>query len=464
MRISVYVVGSNPLPVMIALSYDCGLLEGIKVDGMPEKVVMVYTERTEIFARNIEKWAIKKGLSINIELVKIDDAYNAISIYKKIKTKVSELINPNIKEIFINATGGTKVMASNSILSLIDFCKDKKLNMIELDIDSEKNELIIIDALERTIINIYPKYTEPLNSYYKDIIKIQDIVDVHEYAYVKDHNNDYTLKTIENTIKFSRCIMDNYNAYRELQTLIFGFRTIFNEQKIMNKIMNKIKMGFNLDNMYEKFNITDKNINKLKKLIIDKDDKTLKTDALFTSFEQLGNDQKSLINTFCEFGLITKEGDLFSIDLNNYKFFTGVWLEEYIMALIEEMIQDKETYEIQNNFNLYPANGSSNDTEFEIDVVVRNGFDISFFSCTTDQYAGMTNQKIYQVLSNADSLGLRTKAIMVTMADKNSSYFENRYKAFPHTMYKEIKFITFKDLKDEELLKNRLKEILKIKG
>jgi|GEM_PF-2083609 len=477
MKLSVYLVGSNPLPVMIALSYDFKLVQEFdKVKAKnknPDTVLFVCSGDTENYCDNIKQWMRKKQINVEIKYKKVSEAHYSLSMYNEIKKEVMDILNlqNDIKEIFINVTSGTKTMATNAILALIDVAGDRDISLIEADIDPEKGCINLYDPIAKTDKGHFP-YDITIAEAFGDVITISDIMEAYDYRLKRENDKGFILEDQQKTIEFAQKILANDKAYTLFQAIVFGLKSLYDfRKKLTNNEKNSESMilkeetlnNFLLDvfNLDLKDNGAKKGIDlglikKINAKKINKDEK------LFPFIYSIDDELKTLCDDFKEYGLLTENNGVYSMKKEAYEFVTGKWFEEYIWALIRELTDGKIQFEVKQSCEIYPKDAKDG-SKFEIDVVVRNGFDIYFISCTTDTTKHLSNTKIREVLANSESIGLRTKVIFVSMYNEDSSEFQQRYNAFSSRKYKNIKYITIVDMKNINVLKKRLADILNIK-
>ncbi len=472
MKQSLYLVGSNPLPIAIALAYDCGLVEGGDSYNEEDRIHFYYSEETGGYCKKIINWLKKKfeekGLqfdSNNISSEIIDDVYNSYFVYHEYLNSFKGIFQDgnNVDKLVINVSGGTKVMATNFVLALSNFAASSESSLIkdnvsEIDIDPDKNLLRINNPFYPDAPQLYPSGGKTVVSIYGDLISIDDIVDLYEYSKLPS-NSKFTLGSPENTIEFGNKIIEKLDIYRKFQDMIFSLRDL-------DKSIGKLKQ----------LNIHEKDLIKLshepiKSLISCKEKQAKACDGSFIQswYDNLENrlsDDKTWFVDFLVLSEIlerdTSDAPRYVMSEKKFKYLTGVWLEEYIWAILRSMIKNRSGFEIQNNFVVHSNDVKSNENTFEIDLVFRRGFDITFISCTTDEGKYLSNSKTREVLANSEALGLRTRTVLVTMCKRSSKEFAERYKAFSTRHYKNLKIICLEDLENIKRLEKRLCEIFDI--
>lgn len=465
---SIYLVGSNPLPIVVALSYDLGLVEESRKNIKDKKILFIYTKDTEEYYENIKAWMKEKGISIDVETLKIENPHRKKCTYDRIKDFLSRKLEKQKKldGIFINASGGTKAMSNALNIAIIEMIREFKLSntkALECEIDPVKKKLYLFDLVTKEEIDSFPKVNS-IGEAYKNLITIDDIVTLHNYQKHSPANQEFTLGTAEKTIEFGNEILSHSEEYKAFQTIIFGIRECLDLNEKLDKYSisvsaykknadeQKLELEPNFETAeFGKFFNGDK---KYKKKY-----KSYEMKPVFDYMISKKSELREIVEIIEKYNLVDNQKN-HAMKYKHFRYITGIWLEEYIWALILNKTGEDTQYEIQNNFMISPENTNKDGNEFEIDLVFRKGYEITFISCTTDTTKSLANSKTYQVLANSESLGMRTKTLLVTMYEKDSKEFLERNKAFSSNYYKNLKFISFNEIRDQNLLEEKLEEIL----
>ena len=465
MKFSVYVVGSNPLPVIIALCYYCGLPEPGRESGEVHKALFIYSKETENYFNNIKTWIDKLKSPPKVEGYYLNNAHNPLEIYNAVKSKIEQTLPgiEDLSEVFINTSSGTKAMSINTVCALVDTVNEKNpfnIDLREADIDPENGIIYIIDPRNKTEIARF-SYKGKTNNAFEDIITTEDIIRLYDYEKKPKKDPSFTLDTADKTIEFGEKIFESIKGYQAFQALIFSSRSLFEMKKTLKN--HSIETNF-LDVCKDILQTC--NNDKLSQLVKFINKKKNATPYSFKPFFEFYKNTPSQIENihqlFLEYDLIRSDENEF-MSQEHFKFITGFWLEEYVWALLLSITQEDKRFEIINGLELFPKT-SSKKIPFEIDLVFRNGYDITFISCTTDNTTGLVKSKAYEVLSNADCIGLRTKAILISLLNCNDEldFLAERNSSFSAQKYKKAKFLYLKDLKNSEQLKEQLKIYLNI--
>lgn len=461
MKFSVYVVGSNPLPVVIALCYDCGLVKPDRKRDEPHTAVFFYSEQTECYFKNIQTWVTEKNIPLAMEGFYLNNIHNSLAVYSEVKEEVERYLalSKDLSEIFLNTTGGTKVMSANTVLALMDVVKEKNLStdiLKETDIDPDNGIIYVFNPIEKSEVDTFP-VGQVIEEVFQDNITIDNIVMLYDYK-KSETKQTFNFDNPKKAIEFGEIILANIEEYRAFQDIIFGIRTVFEQTE---KKLDDYNVGINQLDMCRKMlsEPTEEEMNRFKRFINKKRGKYV-LKPFFEFYRNISEQTKNIYHLFSEFHLIdTGEND--TMTKHAFKFITGFWLEKYILALLATLTQENKRYELLNNLEIHPKDNNS-DHGFEIDLAFRNGFNITFISCTTDSDEDMAKNKTNEVLKNSETLGTRTKTMLISMSKKDSNYYDERYKSFPAQFYKEQRVLCFEDIMDKARLVNKLKCILKI--
>ena len=485
MKISVYVIGSNPLPCVIAMSYDFALVNSIPSDHIkPDYCVLISSNETLDYAERIKYWLSSKKLPDVSEpdVLLIDNAYNSAEIYQKTSEYIKKL--PDIDNVFINASGGTKEMSGNILLALIDFASNNNIIIQEVDIDPERKKIYIYNPITHKLQSTWPDGA--IADCYHDVITIDNIITLYRYIR-KNETRDYLLENVINTISYAELLINNIDAYIKFNILYFIVKNAhICQEKFGKKFKDKQNTIF-IESLYScLFNGANTSTNEDINLLMSNGI------SLFTSTEKnkkfnennpihinimssllsyyislVGDSANKFIEALCKNGYLKQiNNGQWRITENQLELLNGFWLEEYISAAIEQLFDqsykdcivcDQSSYEIVRNFEIVPDLTPPSTKNFEIDVVVRYGYTIFFISCTTDIAEGLNNKKVLEVLANAESLGLRTHVILATLAEMKTERWE---KMFAPVHYNKLDIIDKKTICDLEELKKKLKCIL----
>jgi len=470
MKLSVYVVGSNPLPVLMVLCYDLKLVNDVSEDHeKPRHILFVQSKDTEKYVEGIKDWLYEKKIGIEISHAELAYVHNSEDAYRSVYKEMNSLYEnykrdgTNIDSLFLNNTGGTKVMSVSTTLAMIDIAKEKHISLLEADVDPEEKKITVHDPIERCCKPSWSVVCKSLDGQFGGLIKTSDIIALHGYEPSKGglKKPSYTLGSEDKTLAFAKELLDNIEPYRAFSGMFFANKSAAYSKKTDDSIMTELDEIAGRTNVLNRFYNFDKDLKPTSSDPISK--------AFFESFSRKGfAGVEVFLKLLTDYGILNDE---YHISMEKLRFLSGIWIEEYICAAIEKIIgEDNENgrYEVFNSFKIEPkANDRQRrkDTNFEIDVVFRNGITTTFISCTTAENQGLTNHKTLEVLANADSLGLRTQTIMVTLVSKAKMEKENknllaRYEMFAARHYRKLEIIHLEEVKDSEVLQDKLRKLL----
>jgi len=134
------------------------------------------------------------------------------------------------------------------------------------------------------------------------------------------------------------------------------------------------------------------------------------------------------------------------------KFVQGVWLEEYLFSLLDELKDELPITDIAHNIRV-----KKGEKEFEVDVVAILGYKSFLFSCTTGKDAKIKEKAFEANNRSKDLSGIAGKSVSISLADKV------RVKGVQEDM-KEIEknFFAFgiDIVREKEQFQSKLREIL----
>ena len=157
----------------------------------------------------------------------------------------------------------------------------------------------------------------------------------------------------------------------------------------------------------------------------------------------------------------------FNEDINfkndNYKkavqFFDGKWLETYIFHLIKSELDKFPNVSVVNNIKPYKKvrtseTGEKKKVDFEIDIVVIDGYHLTGISCTTDKKKDVCKNKGFEILHRTKQMGGdEAKSILITfMNDKIKQEVQTELETTTGTIGGNVLVLGSNDLKKETLI------------
>ncbi len=379
MNILVLSIGSNPLPNYIVARY---LLMEERNDKeflpKPDKIVFVFSTKTQKFKRQIVK-LLKEDYSnitdelfkeINIEANhrKFGEIHNlVIDEYNKIAEQ------DKIKSIQYNYTGGTKPMVVAITEATKGFSEINNLKKIILsDLSPDKFKITLRDGKE------YP-YNESLIELID--IKIKKLFALHDI--------------LEPTLKWQVSDFYSTNKYKYLL-----------ERRLSD---NELKKNTK-DNFYCYWD----EIDSLKK----RDLEEVKSILISTLNDNSLKDFVDYIKAISSNKRFKKDSKLKNI----ISFIRGQFLEEYIFSLLESTKEKLNITDIAWN-----VVSRISERDFELDIIVMRGCQVFVISCTTDSSVPICKGKAFEVNYRASLIGGgQAKSILVCLGHNNHKDKEDR--------------------------------------
>ena len=414
MNLLILSIGSNPMPNYITAKYllhenrkelECKNLP------KPDMVMFVYSSRTEKFKEKIAAQLDlnqDQSLGVNLE--------NKFREFEEIKQKVLEKLK-ELKpySIHLNYTGGTKPMAVgiSSAVEQFEECKNK----IYSDLSPDKFKLILRKG------NVFP-----INRDIRDIVKIsiKDLYELHDLktpTLKKENSNWYSEK-------FINYLIDKKNEFKK------GDEDFY---YLWRKWPGKTK---------------------------DKDNrKALKISSGGQNNELEGYKQ-SLELSVKDF---IKDQTLDSQQLKHLKkFICGVWLEEYLFAVLQEIKEDCGLTDIAWNVET-----KIKGRRFELDIIAMKGCQSFVFTCTSDHTSSLCKGKAFEGVYRSEQIGgEQSKTILVCMGDdfdKKGKPTDDNDKKVIESIKKDMSqfdavsnfyILGSEDIKNSSTLKTKLKQII----
>jgi hypothetical protein len=398
MNITILLIGSNPIPNYVALSY---LMKKERDDtdiaATPDEVWMMYSKDTKVFADAIvRETKIEEKMLQRIDLG--NEQRNGNEIMKRFGNKIAQKAGAGIEQINLVYTGGTKPMSVFSVSLLkeeilaLNFAKD----LILTDVDPVHDRLNITRNRAQTYL---PKNNETLSS--KIRLPILKIIQLHQ---ADSKINAASKKGV---------IPD------EIAQKVF---MIFTDNERRNQLRS---------NEY------------FKKV------KYLKNAASKNEFPK---NYQALQKQFPDIPKL----EYFKKPLDAQKYLMGGWLEEYAFTILQKIMKNSDNYDLKKNVYINQNNGR----QTEIDVLLTIGHKLYLFSCGSTMDPKEIKSKAFEALYRAEQIGgEHAKAIVISVGDKNNiKEVESDFKQFNAMQNLELLGIT--DIQDAEKLANKFNQII----
>jgi hypothetical protein len=444
----VLLVGTNPLPNYVVAKY----FHVANTDM--QRIWLFYSERSRFYAGtgqyadNIEGVLRKELIPRTPEVVKapLSNISQANVILDQVKKHLMKR-ESDIKKIHLNYTGGTKAMAVHTYRVL-----ENKLKACWRDNFSAS----YLDARDFNIT--IDQYPEKLTGDLRKLIQLkwEDLFALHNNE-IKSIKNNY-LYNIE--ISRQEAIMQSF-AEMAARDKLLDFRSWVNTANRNNSqrenAPDKEKGLFN----NPKDSISDKEVEniiniRLKAYTPDNNPELFDCLTTFPEADRFATkDGKWLYNNFVISGNSNNSSRL-------TEFLTGKWLEAYVAWVLSKKIDE---YKIERsyvvaNYELKTRKGRGSH-QYEVDILVTNGYQICGISCGTALEYERGTQKIpaaiktkgFEVILRSSQMGGdEARAILVTLLEaRNAVSLENDLKASLGASGSRFMVLGIDDLKIERM-------------
>ena len=431
----VLLVGTNTLPNYVVAKYF------IKNNDSLKNIWLVHSEKidrqngTYELAQNIKEVLDDEFGKVKIfGFIALEDVSLSKKIVENIKNKLVLKLPRNSSGVHLNYTGGTKAMAVHVYRALekekdIKSCTFSYLDARDFSIKDDDDGVVPGDLRES--IRITLDSLIKLHGYIKkepqDNPDWPDAVNTFKYLIDEDKLSIYlnwAKGCLQKTYYNSKGFIKNKTAFWTHNNLInkgqidpvkvAEFKTIFenNTPPEVMEVLSKIPQEHSLLDEQGKLWIPDK----------------LVTKAMFE--ERLGTTIKNFLH--------------------------GKWLEVYAYNVLRDKIKTDPTLCHQNipmesNWRITKP-GMDN---FELDVIVLNGYQVCGISCTTSTKEGLCKEKGFEVLHRVNQIGGdEAKAVLITCLDDGKVEELNvDLSTFTGSIDKKLLIIGMSKLKDEVMWK-----------
>jgi len=386
----VLLVGTNPLPNYVVAKYFCSNNKNLRRIWLLYSEKTAFEEGTKQYAEDIEAVLKKIKPDIHIEKSPLSDVSKDCDITKDVKDQLLQGIDRNSK-VHLNYTGGTKSMA----VHVYRFLEENLNNRFSASYLDARNYCIVFD-------NRIEKDTDDLRGNIK--ISWDDLLQLHNCK-----------RTLGET-KYLDCLKQV-----EKENLLQRMINMAEKGKLL-----EIKKFYQKCNNIGLFSKPKENeaidMSCLKELIDDK----------LASFNPKNNPELfEFLAAFPEEDRIVDENGNWLYDNFPYSgknrskntnklngFLSGKWLEAYVYWVIKT-----KKPELDPIINLSARTLKKNTPKtFEIDILVKNGYQICGISCGTAMGKGCESQlkqKGFEVILRSRQLGGdEALAILVTILQK----------------------------------------------
>mgnify|MGYP001003743055 CR=1 FL=1 len=390
----VLLVGTNPLPNYVVAKYFCSNNKNLRRIWLLYSEKTAFEEGTKQYAEDIEAVLKKIKPDIHIEKSPLSDVSKDCDITKDVKDQLLQGIDRNSK-VHLNYTGGTKSMA----VHVYRFLEENLNNRFSASYLDARNYCIVFD-------NRIEKDTDDLRGNIK--ISWDDLFQLYNCERTSGRTKYLDrLGQVEKENLLQRMI--NMAEKRKLLEIKKFYQECNNNIRLFskpkeNEIIDMSCLKKLIDNKLASFN--PKNNPELFKFL-----------AAFPEEDRIVDENGNWL--YDNFPYSGKNRSKNTDKLNG--FLSGEWLEAYVYWVIKT-----KKPELDPIINLYASALKINTTKtFEMDILVKNGYQICGISCGTAAGKGCESQlkqKGFEVILRSRQLGGdEALAILVTILQEEDS-------------------------------------------
>lgn len=391
----VLLIGTNPLPNFVVAEYF------LKRNKNIEKIWLVHSEKVEShfqagtleLAENLEKiikdrWKDKhESLQFPLEKISLSDVSNASRITVNIESMITKLIRN--ESFHFNYTGGTKSMSTHSYWNLKGLGDDVEKSFSYLD---GRNFRLILDEPDEVIAKDLRKEVK---------ITFEELIKLHGFERINEDGTNPFVKTLDiftNLVENDR--LDEFYKVNGSYD-----RKLFENNK--GKLAEKEGQ---LKNNKEKID-------------------NFRPNKIF----------QDIINSMPEEYRMFDNNGVYKWGLSNSKFektyyktleyIDGGWFEEYIAQILNDKFCNKKNDEenfkanlkISTNWVIKKTEWNDPDANFELDVIMVNGYQLTGISCTTAEKKYLCKSKGFEIIHRTKQIGGdEAKAVLITFMDNKT--------------------------------------------
>jgi len=382
----VLLVGTNPLPNYVVAKYF------LKYHQQLKSVWLIYTNETKVIAQRLRTVLKREHKDLNYHFCGLDDPGNPQLIRKNITGKLLNALDSTSK-VHLNYTGGTKNMVVHAYFTIFEALEISNTSFSYLDARDFK-------------LKSDDNLTPPTHDLRKDIaIEFNDLLALHGCS----EENRGTILNWEAANTIMREFIEqgkliNYDEFwqnrKQSRKDFFSWkwekvRTLFYEFGRLKKPVQPI----NLKDLFHDHPFS----KDIKKLLAKFPKKQL------WKFDSAGNlIIKDLARKFDR-----AKGDF----VQGILYLDGFWLEYYVIELLEHKIEAENLkLKLLHNRRI-KKEGAQKD--FEIDIMLLNGYQLCGISITTDFKEGTCKQKAFEILHRSRQMGGdEARSILIAPVEK----------------------------------------------
>lgn len=375
-------IGTNPLPNYVVAEY---LLSKTKIN----EIWLVHSEERDVqagtkeIAERLKEVISARHSDISFKYCSLSNIGNAESIINDIEKNLLEYVTKG--NIHFNYTGGTKPMSVHIYRVIEQSCKFQEKTFSYLD----AREFVLKDDKDGIVSEDLRKEVS---------ISLEELITLHGYEKMKEEGNYYWLGALE----IFKKIIDGSKLSEFLDWKKEVIRKLYYKEGKFIESRQKIQ-----ESLDEEKNLFDNHPFKAKVL------------PLLQAFPE----EHSILNKTGQ-SLWTPDNST----SNKYKarvkpaieFLDGKWLENYVLMILKDKIAKEfsgKKVPIECNWKLMRQGGGK---DFELDIILLNGYQVCGISCTTDTSEKLCKMKGFEVLHRVNQMGgEEAKAVLITCLTHN---------------------------------------------
>ncbi len=358
----ILLMGTNPLPNFVVAEYF------ITTNASLKDIYLVYSEEkgrqrgTSAEAKHLQKLLSERHSNLQLHAMALSDVSNAAAIRRDIRDRLIDKL-PSKCAVHLNYTGGTKAMGIH-IYRAIEQESEKIMSKSFSYLDAR--HFCIVDDEEDVI-------TKDLRQ--GICIEFKELIGLHGFQKMYEKN-----------------------SYHDLSLSLAVFCGLIKEGRLHEYFQNYKREVF------------------LRK---DKDDLIGATSHIndeLRAFKASGAFLEVVSAIHEDYRMFDVKGNFTEPATGNkaetsIKFLDGGWLEEYVYQSLEKAFKSKKI-RIEKNWNIKKSGWV---TDFELDVVMMNGYQLIGISCTTSDQKRICKSKGFEIIHRTQQIGgEEAKAVVIT--------------------------------------------------
>ena len=427
----VLLIGTNTLPNFVVAKYFMEHNPSLKRIWMITSDGTLVQKSTEKLANNLT--SVLKEINKEMDFyspISIKDIGNAESIFNTVVCMQQSIIRfENFSKVHLNYTGGTKAMSVHSYRAMKEKFK-------------EHAEFSYLDARDFKLKIDHQKS--------KTTSDLRRIVDISMMELIKLHDCNEVGK-FERKKKNTLELINKFQPAREYLERLIG--TDDWQDKLLKLSQNGYELKTIVEDMYSTEEISSLEIRMQEYVANEHISKAMR---LLPAEYRLLQDDKTIV--------LKNDGNRKKKE-KAADFFGGIWLEHYIYEFLYEKIVEMNeglvaprTIVIETDVSIKMENTLNKD--FQIDVLLINGYQVCGISCTTDATQKICKGKSFEIIHRTQQFGgEEAKALQVCfLSNEQIEEFESDIKSHASTG-SNFRVLGIDDL-DPERLWDKIKEFV----